>query len=72
MAKANTKRSRGRSTGFASVGAPPRKAEGDAKVGIVAVAAYYRAEKRGFKPGAELDDWLAAEQEIRERASRLA
>jgi hypothetical protein len=27
-------------------------------------AAYYRAERRGFVPGEELDDWLAAEAEI--------
>ena len=32
---------------------------------MVAVNAYYRAEKRGFKPGQELDDWLEAEHEIR-------
>ena len=25
---------------------------------IVAVNAYYRAEKRGFKPGHEMDDWF--------------
>ena len=25
-----------------------------------AVAAFYRAEARGFAPGRELDDWLAA------------
>jgi len=25
--------------------------------------AYLRAERRGFAPGSELDDWLAAEQE---------
>ena len=31
---------------------------------MVAVNAYYRAEKRGFKPGQEMDDWLEAEQEI--------
>lgn len=30
----------------------------------VATAAYYRAEKRGFAPGAELDDWLEAEREF--------
>lgn len=30
----------------------------------VATAAYYRAEKRGFTPGQELDDWLEAEREI--------
>ncbi|HEY8507133.1 MAG TPA: DUF2934 domain-containing protein [Steroidobacteraceae bacterium] len=27
-------------------------------------AAYFRAERRGFAPGHELDDWLAAEREI--------
>jgi len=31
---------------------------------MVAVNAYYRAEKRGFGPGHEMDDWLEAEQEI--------
>ena len=30
-------------------------------------AAYYRAERRGFEPGHELEDWLAAEQELIER-----
>jgi hypothetical protein len=32
---------------------------------MIAKAAYYRAERRGFAPGAELEDWLAAEAEIR-------
>jgi hypothetical protein len=31
---------------------------------MVAVNAYYRAKKRGFEPGHEMDDWLEAEQEI--------
>ena len=30
----------------------------------IAEAAYYRAEKRGFEPGQEMDDWFVAEQEI--------
>ena len=30
----------------------------------IAMAAYFIAEKRGFEPGHELDDWLAAEAEI--------
>lgn len=30
----------------------------------VAELAYYKAEKRGFTPGSELDDWLEAENEI--------
>jgi len=29
----------------------------------IAEAAYRRAEQRGFVPGGELDDWLAAERE---------
>ena len=31
---------------------------------LIAVAAYRRAEHRGFAPGAELQDWLEAEAEI--------
>lgn len=30
----------------------------------IAHAAYLRAEKRGFAPGNEIDDWLAAEAEF--------
>lgn len=32
---------------------------------MVAVAAYYKAEQRGFAAGHEMDDWLAAEQEFK-------
>jgi Protein of unknown function (DUF2934) len=32
---------------------------------IVAVNAYYRAEKRGFKPVHEMDDWFEAERDIK-------
>lgn len=31
---------------------------------LIAEAAYFRAERRGFQPGQELEDWLAAEIEI--------
>jgi len=31
---------------------------------MVAEAAYYRAEHRQFTPGHELEDWLAAEQQV--------
>ncbi len=31
---------------------------------LVAKNAYYRAEKRGFEDGYELEDWLEAEQEV--------
>lgn len=36
---------------------------------IIAVAAYYLAERRGFSSGQELDDWLQAEKEIESRAA---
>jgi hypothetical protein len=31
---------------------------------LVALAAYYRAERRGFAPGGEVEDWLEAEREV--------
>jgi hypothetical protein len=31
---------------------------------LIATAAYYRAERRGFLPGHELEDWLDAEREV--------
>jgi hypothetical protein len=34
---------------------------------MIAAAAYFRAEKRGFAPGKEIDDWIAAEREITDR-----
>jgi hypothetical protein len=30
----------------------------------IAHAAYYLAERRGFEPGHEMEDWLAAESQI--------
>lgn len=37
---------------------------------MVAEAAYFRAMRRGFEPGFELDDWVAAEAEIRKNLER--
>lgn len=37
---------------------------GDLRRQMIAVVAYYRAERRGFCEGGELDDWLAAEAEV--------
>ena len=31
---------------------------------LIAEAAYYRASRRGFNGGAEVEDWLAAEAEV--------
>jgi len=39
----------------------------DDRHAAIAEAAYYRAERRGFAPGHELEDWLAAEAHIEKR-----
>ena len=44
-----------------SVGSDDDRAARDARI---AEAAYYRAERRGFAEGHEIEDWLAAESEI--------
>ena len=46
---------------MASQIATHRPVDAKAKQAMIAEAAYYRAEKRGFAPGHDLDDWLAAE-----------
>jgi hypothetical protein len=37
---------------------------------MIAEAAYYLAERRGFEPGRELEDWYSAEGEIDGRLTR--
>jgi sterol desaturase/sphingolipid hydroxylase (fatty acid hydroxylase superfamily) len=37
---------------------------------MIAEAAYFKAEKRGFAPGMEIPDWLDAEREILDRFAR--
>jgi hypothetical protein len=46
----------------APAGAHPVGAE--ARRAMIAERAYLRAERRGFAPGREAEDWLAAEAEI--------
>lgn len=36
----------------------------DERIAMIAENAYYRAQGRGFVPGYEVEDWLAAEREI--------
>lgn len=36
----------------------------EARSRMIAEAAYYLAERRGFEPGYEFEDWLAAEAEV--------
>ncbi len=48
---------KGKSAQRAAVSADDRRA-------MIAEAAYLRAERRGFAPGHETEDWLAAEVEV--------
>lgn len=48
---------------------PPEEAEWHR---MISVAAYFLAEQRGFAAGGGLDDWLRAEQQIKELISARA
>lgn len=41
-----------------------RPFDDEARRHMISEAAYFRAAQRGFEPGSELDDWLAAEAEV--------
>jgi DUF2934 family protein len=43
--------------------------ESERRRSLISEAAYFRAERRQFAPGHELEDWLAAEIEIDQRLS---
>jgi hypothetical protein len=58
---------------------PARKAQSTARfvdpeqrTALIAQAAYFRAERRGFAPGHETEDWLAAEAEVDARLLQSA
>ena len=48
----------------------PSTVSGEQRQSMIAEAAYYRAERRGFQGGDPVVDWLAAEREIAERLTR--
>jgi hypothetical protein len=54
MAKTRGPSTRSRST----------KPSSDDRAKLIAEGAYYLAEQRGFAPGHELEDWLAAESAV--------
>jgi hypothetical protein len=56
-AQSKQRSARGKSAHRAPVSAEDRRA-------MIAEAAYLRAERRGFAPGQEAEDWLAAEIEV--------
>jgi hypothetical protein len=49
-------------TAAAAVSHPPLD-----RYASIAQAAYFRSQHRGFKPGHEMEDWLAAEAEVDQR-----
>ena len=53
----------------AAVRRPPKTAPSvpPDRESMVRIAAYLRAERRGFAPGYEIEDWLAAETEVSAR-----
>jgi Protein of unknown function (DUF2934) len=46
----------------AASAAPP--VSEDQRRGMIALSAYLRAERRGFSPEGQAEDWLAAEKEV--------
>lgn len=63
-AKSPAKRQSARSSADASGSAGQSALNGEDRHNMIATAAYYRAERRGFDSGGETEDWLAAEAEI--------
>jgi hypothetical protein len=50
---------------------PPQVAiDAEQRRARIAVAAFYMAANRGFKPGGDVEDWLAAERLIDEQMAR--
>ena len=47
-----------------TIPAPARFVDPERRADLIAEAAFFRAEKRGFSPGREMEDWLAAESEV--------
>ncbi len=60
-------RAGGRRAGAARPGGQSGEVPAELRHEMIATAAYFRAEQRGFCGGESLDDWLAAESEVDER-----
>jgi hypothetical protein len=43
---------------------PVKRVSEEERRAMIARAAYFRAERRKFAPGQELEDWVAAEAEV--------
>ena len=61
----NTTRSANSGSARIDTSQPNRSADtAEARWRRTAIAAFYRAQARGFAPGRELEDWLEAEREL--------
>jgi len=49
-----------------------RFVKAEQRAALIAEAAFFRAERRGFAPGHEVEDWLAAESEVDDKLLRSA
>ena len=49
---------------------PKKRHLNEDRLALIAKAAYFRSEHRGFQPGNEVEDWLAAEAEVDQRISK--
>jgi hypothetical protein len=43
---------------------PVKRVSDEERRAMISRAAYFRAERRNFAPGQELEDWVAAEAEV--------
>ncbi len=57
--KPGSQRKRNAVMKFTEVADPPFDRQG-----MIATAAYFLAQRRGFKPGHDVEDWLAAERQV--------
>lgn len=63
-AKTTTTKTTKKPAGAVAARAPRKTATKVSREHMIAEAAYYKAEKRGFSGGNEMGDWLDAEVEI--------
>jgi len=49
---------------------PVKQVSGEERRSMIAEAAYFRAERRNFAPGHEMEDWVAAEGEVDRKFAR--
>jgi hypothetical protein len=49
---------------------PVKQVSAEERRRMIAQAAYFRAERRNFAPGHELEDWVAAEAEVDRQLAR--